>query len=287
MPRLLEGEPARSALDAALARVAGLVPHLTADTGPRPPVPDGGPDRPVPADGDWTACSDLIDDPPWLGRVIRSTGRGIGTDDPVVAASIFVQGYSYRVLTLTVACLTASGVVPDASAPATVVALARHWPSRLRFTGTRVTVLDSDPATTPTDSPALTEALRLVVHQCVELHLAPLVDSVRAGIGVAIGERLLWGNIAASAATAFRTMEGCLGPFVEPLGERFFALAPPTLQGLGSFLVIDTGRRRGWFWERTNCCLFDRLPGAVRCADCSRTPSAVRRAAYREFLDQP
>ena len=46
-------------------------------------------------------------------------------------------------------------------------------------------------------------------------------------------------------------------------------------------------RNRGWFWERTNCCLFDRLPGAVRCADCSRTPPAARRAAYREFLDQP
>ena len=117
--------------------------------------------------------------------------------------------------------------------------------------------------------------------------MGALVDAVSTGLGVPIGRRLLWGNIAASAATAFRTMAGCLGSFVEPLGRLFFDLAPPELQGLGSFYLVEIGDRRGWFWERSNCCLIDRLPGGVRCADCSLTPADVRRQAYRDSLANP
>jgi ferric iron reductase protein FhuF len=101
---------------------------------------------------------------------------------------------------------------------------------------------------------------------------------------VRIGERLLWGNVAASVSTAFRTMEECLGQWVVPLGERFFELAPPELQGLGSFLLIEAEDRRGWFWERTNCCLFYQIAGQAKCADCSLTPAGERRAAYEASL---
>jgi ferric iron reductase protein FhuF len=231
-------------------------------------------------------CQDLIDDPPWLARVIVATGAGIGTDDPVVAASAFVQAYSYRVLTLTVACLAASGVVPDASARRVAVGLARHRPSLVAFHRPRVLVLDPTAATSlPPDSDTITDALGFVVHQTIDTHLRPLVASVRAGLGAPVGARLLWGNIAASAATAFRTMQGCLGPAVEPLGERFFALAPPELQGLGSFFAVEHAGRRGWFWERTTCCLLDRVPGGIRCADCSLTETHRRRRAYRDSLE--
>jgi ferric iron reductase protein FhuF len=292
VPGLLDGEPARSALAGALERVTALVPYLTASIDPAGPAPvpgptpaPGAPDRAVPADGVWMSSRALIDDPPWLARIIRSTGAGIGTDDPVVAASVFVQGYSYRVMTLTIACLTAAGVVPDASASRMAVGLERHWPSRLAFVTPVVMVLDGTAATEPpTDSDTIGVALRFVVDTAIDAHLRPLVDAVRTGIGVPLGERLLWGNVAASAATAFRTMEGCLGDVVVALGERFFALAG-ALGGLGSFYTVEHAGRRGWFWERANCCLFDRLPGAVRCADCSRTPTGERRQAYRASLD--
>jgi ferric iron reductase protein FhuF len=287
--RLVEGEPAVAVLAGALARVAALVPYLTAEIEPDGWAAPGGPTAPerlVAAEGEWMSCGALIDDPPWLGRIISSTGHGVGTDDPVVAASVFVQGYSYRVLTLTVACLTASGVVPDASASSMAIGLVRHWPSQLAFTRPAVMMLDPADAVAalPADSDTITDAFRFVVDHAIDMHLRPLIESVRTGIGVPVGQRLLWGNVAASAATAFRTMEGCLGPFVAPLGERFFALAPPTLRGLGSFVEIEQAGRRGWFWERTNCCLFDRLPGAVRCADCSLTPQRQRRQAYRDSL---
>jgi ferric iron reductase protein FhuF len=124
--------------------------------------------------------------------------------------------------------------------------------------------------------------LRLILATTVEAHLRALVASVRSEIRV--GERLIWGNIAASASTAFRTMEGCLGRWVMPLGERFFELAPADLAGLGSFFLVERNGRHGWFWERTNCCLFDRLPGKIRCSDCSMTPRDERRAAYAASL---
>jgi ferric iron reductase protein FhuF len=287
---IVEGAPAVEALASALDRVTALVPYLSAPVDPHgaaitPPSP--GSERVVPADGVWLSCQDLIDDPAWLGDIVRATGVGVGTDDPVVAASVFVQSYSYRVLALTVACLVSSGVVPDASAPQMVVGLARSWPSLFAFHHPRVLVVDATPdmAQLPGDTPSMTDALRFVIDRSIDRHLGPLIEAVRAGIGVPMGERLLWGNVAASAAVAFRTMEGALGSFVEPLGERFFVLAPPPLHGLGSFWVIDDGGRRGWFWERTNCCLFDRLPDGIRCADCSRTPVAERRQAYRDSLD--
>jgi ferric iron reductase protein FhuF len=127
-------------------------------------------------------------------------------------------------------------------------------------------------------------ALQLMVERVVERHLTPLVDAVRAQ--VRIGRTLLWGNIASSASTAFRTMEGCLGEWVMPLGERFFEVAPSHLQGLGTYLRIDAGERHCWFWERTNCCLNDRLPGNLRCADCSQTRARLRRAAYLSWLSE-
>jgi len=285
---VIEGEPASAALAAALDRLAELVPYLSARIDPpdlwSPPDGHDAGHR-LPADGRFLAGQTLIDEPALLGRIIRATGAEIGTEDPVVAASAFVQGYSYRLVTLTVGCLTAAGVAPDASAGRMATGLSRGWPSLVAFLRPAVMVLDgADISEFPADSATITDALGFVVDATIDNHLRPLIDAVRAGIGVALGERLLWGNVAASAATAFRTMAGCLGPWAEPLGERFFALSPPELQGLGSFLVLVHDGRRGWFWERTNCCLFDRLPGAVRCADCSLTAPELRRRAYRAAL---
>ena len=165
-------------------------------------------------------------------RVARTSnprhGRAIGTDDPVVAASIFVQGYAYRIATLAVACLTVGGVLPGSEPGVMAVGLGRGRVSKVAYL--EPTVFDlfegHPPAEALGEASAADWALTLLLEQVVELHLRPLIGLTRNQ--VRIGERLLWGNVAASASTAFRTMEGCQGPWVAPLGERFFKLRHPS-----------------------------------------------------------
>ncbi|MHB8330056.1 MAG: IucA/IucC family C-terminal-domain containing protein [Acidimicrobiales bacterium] len=285
-PKVLDGDEAREALTGALARVAECVSYLRATIDPDAMAVAGH----SPANGEWMACAELLEDPAWLGEVIRVTGAGLGTQDPAVATSLFVQGYAYRVLTLSVACLTTTGLLPDASAPRLAIGITRNRPSSVAYLQPSVRVLGAPGAPgfhsaqdVLGDEAAGDLALGLLVEQAIDNHLRLLVAAARRAISH-VGERLLWGNVAASAATAFRTMDGCLGDWVQPLGERFFTLAPGELQGLGAFVVMHHQERRGWFWERTNCCLYDRLPGDIRCADCSRTPMLERRAAYLETL---
>jgi hypothetical protein len=297
---IVDSEAAAVALGTALNRLHHLVPHLSAaidpaglehsadqdDAAPDGVSPAAMAERPLPADRAWVPAADLIADPAWLGRIIMAAGRAVGTEDPAVASSFFIQGYSYRLLGLTIGTLLAAGVAPDASAPHLAVAWNGPWPSLVAFLRPVVLVSDQsdDLPMGHADDATLTDGLRFVVHTTIDRHLKPLVAAVRAGIGHGVGERLLWGDVAASAATALRTMQGCLGPSVESFGPRFFALAPASLQGLGSFVVIEEAGGRGWFWERTACCLFDRLPEGIRCADCSLTPPEERRAAYRRSL---
>jgi Ferric iron reductase FhuF-like transporter/FhuF 2Fe-2S C-terminal domain len=279
----LSGAAAASSLAGTLDRVGALVSYLKADIGPvectRP-----GPGARTVEDGMWLSCQDLVSDGAWLGQVIEGTGGAIGTDDPVVAASIFVQGYAYRLAMLAVACLTVDGVVPGAEPGAMAVGLGRGRVSKVAYLEPTVfDLLDGRPPTEALRQPSVADrALTVILDQVIELHLRPLIALTREQ--VRIGERLLWGNVAASASTAFRTMEGCQGRWVTPLGERFFTLAPSELQGLGSFLSIESKGKRGWYWERTNCCLFYQIDGHAKCSDCSLTPAHERRAAYEAGL---
>jgi Ferric iron reductase FhuF-like transporter/FhuF 2Fe-2S C-terminal domain len=268
-PRPLSGDAAVSALARALSQVGELVSYLKAEVGSVECTDPGAVEEA--ADGLWLSCQDLIADPAGLGKVIGGTGRAIGTDDQVVAASIFIQGYAYRVATMAVACLTAVGL-----GRGRVSKVAYLKPTAFDMVGNR------PPADALVEPSTADQALTLLLEQVVEEHLRPLIATTRQQVRV--GERLLWGNVAASVSTAFRTMEGCLGQWVVRLGERFFELAPPELQGLGTFLLIQSQDRRGWFWERTNCCLFYQIEGHAKCSDCSLLPAGERRAAYEASL---
>ncbi|MHB1509790.1 MAG: IucA/IucC family C-terminal-domain containing protein [Acidimicrobiales bacterium] len=284
-PELVEGEAAVAHLVEAAARVRSEVSYLRAEVGDLAPLAERGQ---VPAEGTWLACGSFVSDPDWVEAVIRACGIRLGTSDPVVAASLFVQNYSYRVLALAVACMTTAVVVPDSAASSMAITLVGGRPAAVGYREPRALVLGdrrTSPAVALGDGTAAEAGCEYIVTRALDEHLAALVASTRERIKV--GARLLWGNVAASAAVAFRTMEGCLGPWVVDLGEGFFERAPAELQGLGSFLVLEHAGRRGWFWERTSCCLYDRLPGGVVCGDCSRTPAAARRAAYLASLAAP
>lgn len=263
-------------------RVLARVSYLRSEVGAREVVPIGT----TPLDGEWMSCADLASNPEWLATIIAHTGRALGTDDQVVAASIFVQNYAYRIMTLAIAYATTSGVVPDAAAASMALSLKSGRPSNVAYVTPSAMILceHADQATDALlDRVSERGALEFIIVRGLREHLALLVVGTRQV--VRIGQRLLWGNIAASCAVAFRTMEGSLGDWVRPLGERFFGDYAPELKGHGSFLALEVAGRRGWYWERTTCCLYDRLPGDIRCGDCSRTPVAQRRAAYRVSLE--
>ncbi len=269
----------------ALAEVTAAVPYLTATVGPVETVRSMDDTASGTSSEGWLSCSDLVNDSELLIDVIRASGRTLGTDDPVVAASILVQGYAYRLLAISVACLCTTGVVPICEPSDVSVGLSNGYVARVAFVAPRLFVVDRGEVSSREplgDSGTTDKVLHVVIESVIKRHLRPLIAKARSELR--IGGRLLWGNVAASASTAFSTMEGCLGPWVIPLGERFFELAPQDLANLGSSVTIEASGRRGRFWERTNCCLHDRLAGGVRCADCSRTPRGERRAAYAASL---
>ena len=271
----LEGE--RFVVDA-LERVGGALPYLRAGTGPV-----AGAARPGTLAGDrqWMKCDELLANLDWLEATVRSSGRRLGTGSAAVAASLFVLGYSYRVVTLAISCMLMGGAIPSSDPQAFAVAMSSGRPSLVTYCEPRALVLSErrtpGPATFA-DRELVGEALGFIVGDAVEGHLRLLIEAVCSRVRV--GHRLLWGNVAASSAVAFRTIEATLGEWVKPIGERFFEVAPSELQGQGNFLLLEHAGRSGWYWERRNCCLNDRLPKGIRCGDCSLTPPDQRRDAY-------
>jgi hypothetical protein len=281
---VLEGPEAEVKVADALAIVADVLPYLRASATLTDIAATPGT---IPEDGDWLLCDELVADPIWLETTIRGAGRSLGTTSAPVAASLFVLGYSYRVLTLAVSCLVMTGVVPGSDAGSMAVALSKGRPCVFAYRHPKALVGDTDgqrdrmrppvAAAAAAAAPA-PEAITFIVEEAIERHLRLLADAVTERIGV--GRRLLWGNVAASAAVAFRTMEGLRGEQVKEYAEKFFAVVPEEMKGQGNFLTLEHDGRRGWFWERRKCCLNDRLPQHIRCRDCSLTPADQRRATY-------
>jgi ferric iron reductase protein FhuF len=220
----------------------------------------------APADEGWIRCADLVGDPERLRREIDATAAGRGTADPQVAASLYAQAYAFRVPSIAVAAYGLGLPVPSAAPAVTAVRVGRHRPAELA-------ILD---ATCRTMGAA--EVARMVVDE----HLAPFVAAVRAT--TRIGERLLWGNVAASIAAVFRSVQG-VGPGGDPdvraRAQKLFTAAS-RLDGLGGYTCLEVPGALGWYWDRTSCCLWYQTTSGAYCDDCSlHDPSelAARRRA--------
>ena len=214
------------------------------------------------ADPSWRPLAALLavpdDGPDPLGERLAQVADGLGADRRV-AASLLAQSVASRSVSVLLAS-TALGVLPDL-APASVLH-ARPWaggalplwvdPARL--TGTDLA------ATAPDDAAA---ALADVL---AREHVAPLVAGIRAR--ASISPRLLWGNAASALAGAVRV----LGDARPDLHAAALALARGVLAhepfaGLGSF-VPDPDHPSGLGFTRRTCCLYYRVPGGGKCADC-------------------
>jgi hypothetical protein len=52
----------------------------------------------------------------------------------------------------------------------------------------------------------------------------------------------------------------------------------PSFVGLGAFSVARAGDREGWYWDRTNCCLWFRTGAEEYCDNCSLLDPGTRSA---------
>ena len=243
-----------------LARVAGLVSYLVVPLNP--------------TGEEWISAEALVSDSSFLRAQIDATAGGRGTDDPAVSASMFVQSYAFGLAAATLAPLVLTGRVPVAAPDRVMLRIAQNRPSGM---GLLTPIVHAGPFNEPAVFDWLADTL-------FAGHLDRLVDAVRETVKV--GERLLWGNIASSCVTIFRTIEGALTGREEKLRIRTFTTAflgsmPHEFASLGSFLTLNVGDSEGWYHERTTCCLWYKTAEALRasvayCGDCSLTPTTER-----------
>ena len=199
-------------------------------------------------DGDeWIRGDALIADP---ASTVRNTKPGFETDDDIVAASLFTEAYAFRVAGVALAAYALDLPVPDVSPHAVAVTVDKPRPAAVAY-------LDHDLHATTANQLAT---------DLVGAHFQPLVAAVHNTLTV--GERLLWGNVAAACAVAFLSIGD--SDQVRDNAEEFMQAAAPWFGDAGSF-TDELAGRQGWFWDRTSCCLWFRTAPASGqlCDNCS------------------
>lgn len=256
----LNATPRPSQLEADIAQVTALVSYMTVAIDP--------------TGDEWIPSASLLTDPELFPELLRTTGTGRGTDDPVVAASLFIQSYAYRLAVASVAPFALTGRCPDVALERVAFRVARNRPAGIALLTAGVV------STSPVGSPTVFDTI-------FRRHLDPLIEHVRDRIR--IGERLLWGNAASSFVNVLRTLESAHPDTNERERIRsftadFLAAAPHQLADLGTCFSLRSGDVEGWFHERNTCCLWYKTEESQRavvavCADCSLTPIDERRAS--------
>lgn len=220
----------------------------------------------------WLECSHLIADPQRLIPVVRPTAEEWGSDD-MVAMSLFVQGYAFRIATAAIGSFVLSGDVLSVHPQTTSIGMERHRLDAVRLDRAELVAADGDLA---------------VLHGVlIDEHLAPFVDAVHRSMR--IGEALLWGNVGSSCAASFGAFVGPLADRAErirDLVEGFFATARGELRRSGRVVRIGEGLQ--WVWERNSCCLYyqTEVSNGAKCSDCSLWTPAERSARYTGMPDE-
>ena len=80
-------------------------------------------------------------------------------------------------------------------------------------------------------------------------------------------------------------VDGDDAALVRARADAFTAAAAPWLDGLGEYVLLSGPARDGWFWARTNCCLWYQASGGSMCDDCSLLDPAERTAAWQAQLE--
>ena len=221
-----------------------------------------------PAQG-WIGCSSLIESPVRLLELVRSTSGGRGTADEMIAASLFVHSYAFRIASVVLAPWALGLPVPNCSPGNTYVKITRNRPGAVAIDDLAVAIRSAEE----------------VVGELFSGHFAPHIDAILATI--TIGKRLLWGNVAAACSTVFRALDGAPDAdrvAIQARAAEFADAAAPWIDGLGNHEIVREGHDTGWFWTRTVCCLWYQCQGGFKCSDCSLTSAADLDATRRSEL---
>lgn len=195
-----------------------------------------------------------------LSRTGQSGSRRRSQPPVRVAASIAFQGIAAQVVAPLFAAVAVHGVLPTAGRSEDRVgsiAATLHWrpggagPWSWWPDGTGRIVSCTDPAVLGTTLAGL---------------LAPVVAAVRAQVPVS--ERVLWGNVASSVASARRLVAAARpdAAVAATALARHLLTVPPL--GATATLRAPEPPDVGWTFRRRSCCLYHRVPGGGLCGDC-------------------
>jgi len=236
----------------------------------------------------------LLQDGPGLFRAVRAYGRAAGTDETVVAASLFGQAWAVSVTRAAIAGLVGARRVPDMASSNTMllldgdgrpVAATLVTPRFAAVTGDHEAATDPRAEILPDDD-ALFAWTRA---RLFDGHLGPLVEALHDLAPV--GRRLLWGNVAAATAGGFAALTALEPhPFdpdhVLPEATRLLERPGSPTEGLAELFPVSRHGATRLFVRRQTCCLRYRLPDAPpTCLSCRLLPEPDRRLRIALRLD--
>lgn len=174
--------------------------------------------------------------------LIDATTRRYGTSDPRIGASLVQLGHAARLWSLVLACTLAHGVIPD------LTGLQRA------DDGARLRLPE------PTGVPLEAACPELIYRVVVTEHLEPLA----AGLRLKLAPGLLYGNIASALVGTSRQLLLARPDLRAPITRITTALLG-TGKLAGTGVITDAGLD----FRRYSCCLYYRIPGGGKCADCA------------------
>ncbi len=200
-------------------------------------------------------CARLAGDPDLVASAVATSADGRGSDDPQVAASLWWQGYAYRVAGTALACWLLTGTAPDARAEAMAVGIARDRPSSVVYR----------PVAPASDVP-VTDDVGVLVAGAFGGHLDRVADALVARCR--LGTALVWGNVAAACASGAGAVREAAGTDWHGRLNAFLAAVPHDVARLGDWAPTPDG---GWAYQRRTCCLWWKttVSGGALCVDCS------------------
>lgn len=214
---------------------------------------------------DWRPATDLADAAAWPA-IARDYAADIGSSSPVVGGSCALQGYAWRIATLSISRWVVSGRgVPLGDAELRVCLRSG------RTVGLAVGPIDDTQA--PTTIEALAEGLAA--------HLAPIVTASRSTSRLT--PKVAWGNVASAIASTWRQVHAASysrsRPVVLDAARRFLGSPAWPWDDAPIDWQIGAGSLR---YRRTTCCLIRLAPGHAACTSCSDLTSAQTAQRWRE-----